>query len=1559
MENAKIYLCKADSSILGTLTGIQAQTCNLKRNATNLWELTFDVNRYIDTNGELVQSDYYDSLDNMMRLYLDGVDMQVFFVIDSEPVIKGDGYQETKSVTAHSIECELCNIYLKNFKINCGMPGSQEYLVCNTDADGNKDYYNVNPYTGLPDNYISLVNYDEPQLSLLHLALQGTGWHVKEGLDANVYLDKDHYFRTVIHTVKNPAGTSSQRVTGSVKKRCDEGKNVYAVELQKWASSGIEFTTENLSDITIVAQSSNSTIRINSEGIATNVDLPSRIALMDSDDTFYPNKEGLKNVTWNSEDEKGIVLTYKNLRPGTYKIVSPYDFAENDTEGPTVYDRGVQIKSITVSEHSSTSDRTVHKFQSSDLSADADQEEIMGICQIKKSFETSDSIYSFFMKTISPAASVIFEFDRKHKTVGIVKADNYGEDTGVFITMRNLMNSFEVTSTSNDSIVTKLIPTGANNLGIEQVNFGKDYILNLDYFMNTRNEYGDYKFVSKELHDKYNCWKDFRDKNRETYIELTKLYNQTISDISELKNRVPNDGCMIDYKTYKLEKLKIAHTAYKNALSALTTIYKNEYSVVQIGEAPTYTPIPEDAVNIMDTPYWHDFYAYKEAIIPQVEEALKMYCQTGENGELVFDTDGNPIELEFGNPDYYANENIVKEVDSYLYEWSIYGLDELEAKKKAWLEAANLLFDKCFIVSGTASSPTKYRTANKNGWDSLNDDTKSRFTTFNAYINQLNQYLDYMSFEERDNSFTKTTCKGIIRQCEDEITKRTTEISKVEQEQNIYYERRKNLADSVALDEHFKLTEDAENLFTLKDINIINGLMREQEFSNENILTTSLDNIVTAVNSQEELYQSAAEKLYEISQPQYSFRTELDNLYALDAFKVYQKPFDIGNFIRVGLEIHEEICDNNFIKLRLISISHNPLYANENLSVEFSTMTRAFNGISDLAFLLSSETSGNGTSSSSSSGSGTYGNNDANMQISNNMLNALLSTELFGTAVSDVLLDTIKANRGDFNTLFSHSGAFDLLETGELKVNGDCLFNIIKSNNWNGNNNLLSNTKGSIIDLSKGLFSFAGGKLKWDEDTLTIEGTLNGCDGNFTGSINVNNNFKVNNKGDVTANGKLIATDAEITGAIEATNSVISESIFIDGDIEAETLKVKKTGSIAGWNFDSEGFYIDDAKIGISGKKHIGKDGLLMGDLFSVNKNGITLRSAKYNDSVKNNKELVCNTSSDIDRIIIYGYQDFTNDTDFYLSIHENRNYIISLTSEAYKVHASFLVTSKYRFCNSDIQPITSLDFPNDCISDNLDEHIPLSEIGYITFNNLHYAGNNEDRIIRSNYDEEDLINYRENEIPERIRIKTRISFDSNENNSLSIIGVCFNDNTHEEISISSSIDGLIIDSISKKIKINNTYMTDKGFSSKYTYDNIAVSGKPLYIGSDGTIGLSHSSERFKNSISTNLTELSDPHGLYDIDIVQYKYNDNYFSSSYDKGIGKYFIGFIAEDIAKKFKDGATFDEDNLPDGWDIRYMFPAALKLIQEQHNEIETLKEQLEKLQQLVKAVQTNRDK
>ncbi len=683
-------------------------------------------------------------------------------------------------------------------------------------------------------------------------------------------------------------------------------------------------------------------------------------------------------------------------------------------------------------------------------------------------------------------------------------------------------------------------------------------------------------------------------------------------------------------------------------------MYKNEFGVTEIGNAPNYNPTPSSATNIKNTPYWHDFYAYKESIIPQIEEALKMYCQTDSNGNLVTDKNGHFIELKFGNPAYYADPSIVKEIDAYKYEWSLYGLDELESKKKAWSEVSNILFHECFIKSGTIAAPTSYRTPDDNGWNSLSDKQKKEFTSKAAYIDKLNQYLDYMSFDIRNNSLTKTKCKGIIRQCNDAIITHKNEITSIEKLQNSYQLQRIELANSVSL-KNFKVNNTL--LFNEKDLNIINSMIRERDYNNSNILITNLDDIVSTIDAQEELYQTAIEELYTLSQPQYSFHTELDNLYALEEFQSYHDSFDVGNFIRVGFEIHEELFDIDFIKLRLISIEYNPLQSDENLSIEFSTMEKGLDNVSDISFLIDKDSSSSSGSGSSSSGKGTYGNNDANVQISNNMLNALLSTELFGTTVTDVILDSLKSNKGNFNTLLSHSGIFDSLEAGRIKISGECLFDMIQSSNY------VAGKSGSFLSLLNGNFDFAGGKFKWDGIDLTIDGN-----GKFTGDIVANSlklgqnvkidgtsitglskvatsgdfndlsntsnilmtddvsiksvtdtngvttktitvdkqtyttkesdNYILTNVGlgantdkhdksffKVSKNGLLEANNALIYGTVYATNGrfageVIATSGSFSGDIVANSLTANKSGTIAGWTFNENGFFREDDSIG-------------------------------------------------------------------------------------------------------------------------------------------------------------------------------------------------------------------------------------------------------------------------------------------------------------------------------------------------------------------------------------------
>lgn len=1426
MENSKIYLCKADCSILGNISGLKIETCSLKKYAIVQWELTFEVERYTNDNlCELKQTDYYDSIDTMMRLYLDGKE-QAFFVIDEEPAIHGEGLQETKTVTAHSIECELSYLNIKNFKINCGTKDSQEYLV--TDSTGN--FNNINPYTNLPYEYISLVNYNNPQLSLLHLVLQNTGWAVDENINAE-------------------------------------------------------------------------------------------------------------------------------------------------------------------------------------------------ICNIKKSFEVSnENIYSFLMDAVSSSASVIFQFDRKNKKITLVKAKDFGEDTGIFISMRNLINRFEINSSSNDELITKLIPTGSNNLGIEQVNFGKDYIINLDYFMNTLNEYGDYKYVSKELHDKYIIWQNYRETDkitfngkqytrREQYIELTKLYNHTILAINDLKNRVPNDGAVTDYKTFSLEELKLHLNAFNKALVSLITIYKNEYGVTEIGNAPNYTPTPSSAVNIKNTPYWHDFYAYQESIIPQIKEALKMYCQTDSNGNLMTDINGHFIEMGFGNPAYYADPSIVKEVDAYKYEWSLYGLDELESKKKAWSEVSNILFNECFIKSGTIAAPTSYRTPDDNGWNSLSDKQRKEFTSKSAYIDKLNQYLDYMSFDERSNSLTKTKCKGIIRLCNDAILTRKNEIKSLEDLQNNYSVQRINLANSVSL-ENFKANNNV--LFTEKDLNVINSMIREKDYNDPNVLITNLDDIVSTINAQEELYQAAIEELYILSQPQYSFQTELDNLYALEEFQSYHDDFDVGNFIRVGLEIHEEIFNFDFRKLRLISIEYNPLQSDENLSIEFSTMERGLENVSDMSFLIGKDNStSSGGSSSSSGGGGTYGNNDANVQMSNNMLNALLSTELFGTTVTDVILDSIKGNKGNFNTLLSHSGVFDSLEAGRIKISGECLFDIIKSSNY------IAGKSGSMLDLLTGNFDFAGGKLKWDNDKLSIEGS-----GKFTGDIIANSlklgqDVKIDNTSisglskvattgdfnDLSNTSDILMTDdvsiesttdlngvttktinvgehtyttkesdnyiltnvglgtdtdkhdqsffkVSKNGLLEANNALIYGTIYatdgrFSGDIIANSLTANQSGTIAGWTFDNNGFYKENSTIASNGM-YLGNDGISVGDFFVVKKDGLYIKS----------KDWLSPT-----------YSNYIGDDNVFLfSLHPSQYikvYLYNVIDIDY-FELSWNCDFEYEDWGNggviEIEPDIKTEFNKYCICGWSIDRTENSQAYYVDGENVVVFTKSFEQISETinkmllNSSNSNIITYiAMNKFYSMGRTMSNKYFHSVQIGKIEIYN---SDNTLSNTiygTRTNSPTGMMINTFMKHIYTDVFTLSNKEFSHTAVCNTTTSNAPNLYINSDGRfMKSSSSSKRYKNHITSNIPKDIAPEKLYDLNIVSYMYNENYLFQN-DRRIGKNIIGFIAEDVSEKYPIACNFNKDGEPEMWEINILFPAALRLIQEQHKEIIALSEQIETMKQQFQRLKT----
>ena len=1069
------------------------------------------------------------------------------------------------------------------------------------------------------------------------------------------------------------------------------------------------------------------------------------------------------------------------------------------------------------------------------------------------------------------------------------------------------------------------------------------------------------------------------------------------------------DGAVTDYKTFSLEELKLHLNAFNKALVSLITIYKNEYGVTEIGNAPNYTPTPSSAVNIKNTPYWHDFYAYQESIIPQIKEALKMYCQTDSNGNLMTDINGHFIEMEFGNPAYYADPSIVKEVDAYKYEWSLYGLDELESKKKAWSEVSNILFNECFIKSGTIAAPTSYRTPDDNGWNSLSDKQRKEFTSKSAYIDKLNQYLDYMSFDERSNSLTKTKCKGIIRLCNDAILTRKNEIKSLEDLQNNYSVQRINLANSVSL-ENFKANNNV--LFTEKDLNVINSMIREKDYNDPNVLITNLDDIVSTINAQEELYQAAIEELYILSQPQYSFQTELDNLYALEEFQSYHDDFDVGNFIRVGLEIHEEIFNFDFRKLRLISIEYNPLQSDENLSIEFSTMERGLENVSDMSFLIGKD---NSTSSggSSSGGGGTYGNNDANVQMSNNMLNALLSTELFGTTVTDVILDSIKGNKGNFNTLLSHSGVFDSLEAGCIKISGECLFDIIKSSNY------IAGKSGSMLDLLTGNFDFAGGKLKWDNDKLSIEGS-----GKFTGDIIANSlklgqDVKIDNTSisglskvattgdfnDLSNTSDILMTDdvsiesttdlngvttktinvgehtyttkesdnyiltnvglgtdtdkhdqsffkVSKNGLLEANNALIYGTIYatdgrFSGDIIANSLTANQSGTIAGWTFDNNGFYKENSTIASNGM-YLGNDGISVGDFFVVKKDGLYIKS----------KDWLSPT-----------YSNYIGDDNVFLfSLHPSQYikvYLYNVIDIDY-FELSWNCDFEYEDWGNggviEIEPDIKTEFNKYCICGWSIDRTENSQTYYVDGENVVVFTKSFEQI--SETINKMLLNSSNSNIITYIAMNKFYSVGRTMSNKyfhsvqIGKIEIYNSDNTLSNTiygTRTNSPTGMMINTFMKHIYTDVFTLSNKEFSHTAVCNTTTSNAPNLYINSDGRfMKSSSSSKRYKNHITSNIPKDIAPEKLYDLNIVSYMYNENYLFQN-DRRIGKNIIGFIAEDVSEKYPIACNFNKDGEPEMWEINILFPAALKLIQEQHKEIIALSEQIETMKQQFQRLKT----
>ena len=133
------------------------------------------------------------------------------------------------------------------------------------------------------------------------------------------------------------------------------------------------------------------------------------------------------------------------------------------------------------------------------------------------------------------------------------------------------------------------------------------------------------------------------------------------------------------------------------------------------------------------------------------------------------------------------------------------------------------------------------------------------------------------------------------------------------------------------------------------------------------------------------------------------------------------------------------------------------------------------------------------------------------------------------------------------------------------------------------------------------------------------------------------------------------------------------------------------------------------------------------------------------------------------------------------------------------------------------------------------------------------------------------------------------------------------------------------------------------------SYENTTSYSPNVYVGTTGIFSRylsSASSRTIKHDIKTlGISNELDARKLYDLDVVQFKYNDGIITDKNDVRCGKELPGFIIEDLDEIYPIAIDKPSDDVKQWtWNAAYLLPPMMKLIQEQHEEIEELKTNME---------------
>lgn len=603
--------------------------------------------------------------------------------------------------------------------------------------------------------------------------------------------------------------------------------------------------------------------------------------------------------------------------------------------------------------------------------------------------EDSINIWALFNTIIAPKADCIFVFDimnRKVKAYSKKRLDrNDVFDTNIFIGLRNLQKKLNVTVDEN-SIYTRFNVYGNDDLDIRQVNYGDPRIFDLSWYCNEN------YFKTQESANKVKTWQKFREDNVQLFADYQKVLANLKEEMDNIMYKVPADE---DYWEQWDEMGQ--DQLYESLRYHTATLEMLQQSVEALDEDGNPIKILDPDGNIDHAAYLELLYA-KENGYGGYYTYLETYKYIIPNILVAISNLGKIPEKK---------EEYIKE---YETNWELYGIEELVNRRsviEAQLEGlANYSrpWNELSMAekASYSDSSRQYGVAGRDKYVELYNQV--------GYVTEDGTY--YNDDEILSDGETSMPPKGTLNY---QLLVLRNRYRDLETQYDLTQNEVNELVNKVSIDNPLWGFTEAEKY-------VINKLMIDTDYSNENIVITSLTTGATRVDSSYELYTDALNKLSEAAQPQFKFTVDLENFLEIVQFRDWIDDLKLLNFIRLGVR------DDFAVKMRIIGITFNPCEKQPDLQLEFSNFISGRNGRTDVYDLLDTMMSPSKNSFTLTSST------KIDQDFATNLLKTLIQTQTFSNKVNDIIsTNQLVANTAQISSLVADMISTSYIEADKIK----------------------------------------------------------------------------------------------------------------------------------------------------------------------------------------------------------------------------------------------------------------------------------------------------------------------------------------------------------------------------------------------------------------------------------------------------------------------------------------------------------------------------------------------